>query len=352
MPDPVRPEDLPRGKRRAARLRQMQAPPDVAAPGDLDPTPVPAPIAQPADAPKRRAARSRRQPAAPQAAPPSAPVTVVPREEPATAPTVSAIPAEAVLPAASGNPAAEVPEAPAIPVPEAPVLPLPEMAAEIGAAAPVVTVDEDVTAPVDTLVEAEADRVPASAPVGTVIEAKAVAVPVDTVIEAAVATVPSGLEPPVDAPPAPVPVAAEEVSQPALLIPESGPADADAPAQGLVRAPAAPETAGRPTWLEVPPERVGRLLTLFADEGARLVAMTVLPPDEAPPAADTPPAAVDLRYHFVLQQTPITVSTHTPVRGAPSATELFPAMIWRERELAGEYGLRFVAPPLGDEGDG
>ena len=48
----------------------------------------------------------------------------------------------------------------------------------------------------------------------------------------------------------------------------------------------------------------------------------------------------------MVNDTPITVSTQTPPRSAPSAAGLFPAMIWRERELAGEYGLRFVDPPM------
>src|SRR5207245_448065 len=124
MPDLVRPEDLPRGKRR----RQAKAPPAVVTPGDLDPTPAPAPLAQPADAPQRRAARSRRPPAAPQAAPPPTP-------------TVPAIPAT------PGDLAADIPEAPALTVAEAPALQIPDGAGEIRATTPVATVVETSTAP-------------------------------------------------------------------------------------------------------------------------------------------------------------------------------------------------------------
>jgi hypothetical protein len=113
--------------------------------------------------------------------------------------------------------------------------------------------------------------------------------------------------------------------------------------RGLATILGGPPVAGRPTWLDVPPERVGPLLAVFADEGARLLAMTVLPPTEP---ADAPPATLDLRYHFVVSDTPITVSTHTARRSAPSAAGLFPAMTWRERELAGEHGLRFVEPVM------
>jgi hypothetical protein len=116
-----------------------------------------------------------------------------------------------------------------------------------------------------------------------------------------------------------------------------------APMRGLAVLIGGPEQLGRPTWLDVPPARVRTVLTLLADEGARLLAMTVLPP-AGPPAAE-----VDLRYHFMVHATPITVSTRTPVRGAPTAAELFPAMGWRERELAGEHGLRFVVLPPEDE---
>jgi hypothetical protein len=111
--------------------------------------------------------------------------------------------------------------------------------------------------------------------------------------------------------------------------------------RGLATILGGPPLVGRPTWLDVPPERVGPLLAVFADEGARLLAMTVLPPPEP---EDAPAATLDLRYHFVVSATPITVSTHTPRRSAPSAAGLFPAMAWRERELAGEHGLRFVEP--------
>jgi hypothetical protein len=116
------------------------------------------------------------------------------------------------------------------------------------------------------------------------------------------------------------------------------------PERGLATILGSPALGGRPTWLDVPPVRVGPLLAVFADEGARLLAMTVLPPAE--PDAAAPPAEVALRYHFVVNETPITMSTRTPPRAAPSAAGLFPAMTWRERELAGEYGLRFVEPPM------
>jgi hypothetical protein len=131
---------------------------------------------------------------------------------------------------------------------------------------------------------------------------------------------------------------------------ESSPSEVPAPDEvappdtlerGLATILGGPPLVGRPTWLDVPPERVGPLLAVFADEGARLLAMTVLPPPEP---EDALPATLDLRYHFVVSATAITVSTHTPRRSAPSAAGLFPAMTWRERELAGEHGLRFVEP--------
>ena len=122
------------------------------------------------------------------------------------------------------------------------------------------------------------------------------------------------------------------------------------PGRGLALLIGGPEQLGRPTWLDVPPARVGTVLTLLADEGARLLAMTVLPPAEAPAAPEAaPPPEVDLRYHFMVHATPITVSTRTPTRGAPTAADLFPAMAWRERELAGEHGLRFVVVPPEEE---
>lgn len=141
------------------------------------------------------------------------------------------------------------------------------------------------------------------------------------------------------------PVEAPEESQaaeeaPVLPETDEGPPPA-APERGLATIMGGPVETGRPTWMDVPPERIGPLLAAFADEGARLLALTVLP------AVDPePPDVVALRYHFVVSETPITVSTRTPRRAAPSAAGLFPAMTWRERELVGEYGLRFVDPPL------
>jgi hypothetical protein len=161
-----------------------------------------------------------------------------------------------------------------------------------------------------------------------------------------------------DARPGPEPAAVADAAPP----PEPPPTADEPPERGLARllGPAGP--VGRPTWLEVPPERVGALLIVLADEGARLLAMTVLPPDLAPDSAGdpsavgqrtvgqrsgvglaAPPATLDVRYHFAVGPTPITVSTRAPLRGVPSAADLFPAMAWRERELAGEWGLRFVA---------
>ena len=136
----------------------------------------------------------------------------------------------------------------------------------------------------------------------------------------------------------------------------AAPEDEAAPAppmRGLALLIGGPEQLGRPTWLDVPPARVGTVLTLLADEGARLLAMTVLPPADPPPSdpSAAPPAEVDLRYHFMVHTTPITVSTRTPARSAPTAAELFPAMTWRERELAGEHGLRFIALPPEETSD-
>jgi hypothetical protein len=141
-----------------------------------------------------------------------------------------------------------------------------------------------------------------------------------------------------------------EVAEPEAIEPETAEPEAGEPEvppaaeRGLATILGGPIEGGRPTWLDVPPARVGPLLAVFADEGARLLAMTVLPP--AAPDAEAPPAEVALRYHFVVNETPITMSTQTPPRAAPSAAGLFPAMTWRERELAGEYGLRFVEPPM------
>ncbi len=152
-----------------------------------------------------------------------------------------------------------------------------------------------------------------------------------------------------DSPPAP---AASAAATPEPVTPE--PQLPPVPERGLATILGGAPVAGRPTWLDVPPERIGSLLAVFADEGARLLAMTVLP---APESADAPLTLVDLRYHFVVEATPITVSTRTPRRSAPSAAGPFPAMTWRERELAGEYGLRFVEPVMDvaetpDEGSG
>ena len=115
--------------------------------------------------------------------------------------------------------------------------------------------------------------------------------------------------------------------------------------QDAIRAlliPARSAATGRPTWLEATPDQVAPLLALFAAEGARLLALTARP---AEPAADRPGVgAVDVRYHFAVAGLAITVSARVPGRQVPSAAGSYPGLAWRERELAGELGLRFVAP--------
>src|SRR5262245_57582248 len=130
-------------------------------------------------------------------------------------------------------------------------------------------------------------RRPAPAPAPTVEAAAPVIEPEAPVDPSAT----PGASPIVDpSPEAPAPV--EDVA-PAVAVdtvPETPEEEAAAepPIRGLALLIGGPEQLGRPTWLDVPPARVGTALTLLADEGARLLAMTVLPLAEAP---DAPEAA-------------------------------------------------------------